>query len=74
MGVLGSGYVGKDYEGGMAVAEEREHAKEELGEGVIDDGEVGNALGRRESGEPLENGGAIGGWWWWVGGERRTSV
>lgn len=43
-------------------AEEREHAEEDLGEGMVDDGEMGEALRRREGGEPLEDGGPVGGW------------
>lgn len=40
-----------------------EHAEEELGEGGVHNGQVGQSLGRREGGEPFQNGGSF-----WVRG------
>lgn len=46
-----------------------EHAEEELGEGGVHNGQVGQSLGRREGGEPFQNGGPF-----WVRGRGRARV
>lgn len=49
-------------------AELGEHEKEELGEGAVDDGEVGEAVVDGEGGEPFEDGGSVGAGGGWRGG------